>query len=115
MSDENRQEQPKQEQPKQEQPKQEQPKQEQRRLRPRAVARRAAEELVDLLGAPPEAVTGLERHDGTWVVQLDVVEVERIPATTSIIAAYEVQLDDAGDLVGYHRTGRHVRGRTEER
>jgi hypothetical protein len=85
------------------------------RMRARDVARRAAEELVDLLGMQPEAVTGLERRDGEWLVDLDVVEVARIPDTTSIIAAYEVRLDEQGDLLGYRRTGRHVRGRTEDR
>jgi hypothetical protein len=84
-------------------------------LRARDVARRAAEELLDLLGAAPESVTSIERQDGGWLVDLDVVEVERIPDTTSIIAAYEVRLDEQGDLLGYRRVGRHVRGRTEDR
>ena len=43
-----------------------------------------------------------------------MLEVERIPNTTDLLATYVVQLDDSGGLLGYKRTKRFVRGQAEE-
>jgi hypothetical protein len=74
------------------------------------VAARAAQELLDLTGKGAEGVTGLERTDDGWKVQVEVVEVRRIPDTTDVLALYEVQVDEDGDLIGYRRLRRYARG-----
>ncbi len=44
---------------------------------------------------------------------IDVVELERIPATTSVIGTYRVDVDSAGELVSYERIRRFTRGTTD--
>ena len=73
----------------------------------------AREHLQQLLGKEPDSVTGLEPADGGWVVTLEVVEVSRIPASTDVLATYEVVLDDDGRLVRYRRGGRYYRSQAE--
>src|SRR6185369_7967712 len=74
------------------------------------VAARAAQELLDLTGKGAEGVTGLERTEDGWNVQVEVVEVRRIPDTTDVLALYEVEVDTDGHLQGYRRVRRYVRG-----
>lgn len=82
------------------------------RPRPRAgqVAAEAARQLLELTGRQAEGITGLERTDDGWTVQVEVVEVRRIPDTTDVLALYEVTTDDGGGLEGYRRLRRYVRG-----
>jgi Gas vesicle synthesis protein GvpO len=74
----------------------------------------ARETIEDLTGYPPEAVSGLQWDGDSWLVTVDVRELERIPSTTDVLATYVVQLDDGGGLMGYKRTRRFVRGQAEE-
>jgi Gas vesicle synthesis protein GvpO len=74
------------------------------------VAAQAAAELLELTGKGAEGVTGLERTEDGWTVQVEVVEVRRIPDTTDVLALYEVQTDDQGSLQGYRRIRRYARG-----
>jgi hypothetical protein len=74
----------------------------------------ARETIEDLTGYPPEAVSGLQWDGESWLVTVDVRELERIPSTTDVLATYIVQLDDNGQLLGYKRARRFVRGHAEE-
>ncbi len=74
------------------------------------VAAQAAQQLLELTGKGVEGVTGLERTEDGWKVHVEVVEVRRIPDTTDILALYEVQVDEDGDLLGYRRVRRYARG-----
>jgi Gas vesicle synthesis protein GvpO len=74
----------------------------------------ARETIEDLTGYPPEAVSGLQWDGESWLVTVDVCELERIPSTTDVLATYIVQLDDSGELLGYKRAKRFVRGHAEE-
>ena len=74
------------------------------------VAARAAQQLLELTGKEAEGVTGLERSDDGWKVRVEVVEVRRIPDTTDVLALYEVEVDEDGDLTGYRRLRRYARG-----
>ncbi len=80
----------------------------------RRLLRRAVEDLTELVGRPVEGVSAVERTDDGWRVEVDVVEVERIPDTTSVLATYELELDDDGEVVSYHRIRRYHRAATEE-
>jgi hypothetical protein len=79
------------------------------------VARAAAEQLTELTGRRPEVVVGVERNDDGWQVELEVVESRRIPDSTDILATYRVQVDEDGELMGYYRAQRYVRGKGGDR
>lgn len=81
-----------------------------RGLKPRDAVRSAARELRELGGREVDGVAGFERFDGGWRVLLEVVEVARVPSSTDVLGAYEVTIDDDGELVGYERIRRFVRG-----
>ena len=74
------------------------------------VAAQAASELLELTGKAAEGVTGLERTEDGWTIQVEVVEVRRIPDTTDVLALYEVNTDRQGSLLGYRRLRRYARG-----
>jgi len=84
------------------------------RLSARDLTVAARETIEDLTGYPPEAVSGLQWDGETWLVTVDVLELERIPSTTDVIASYIVQLDENGGLLGYKRSRRFQRGQAEE-
>jgi hypothetical protein len=75
-----------------------------------SVAAGAARQLLELTGRQAEGVTGLERTDEGWRVEVGVVEVRRSPDTTDVLALYEVTLDEDGELEGYRRLRRYGRG-----
>ena len=79
------------------------------------IARSAARQLAELTGRVPECVIGIERTDDGWRVDLEVVESRRIPDSTDILATYQVDVDEDGDLTGYHRAQRYVRGKGSDR
>jgi hypothetical protein len=62
----------------------------------------------------PEGVTGVRRTpEGDWSVLIDVVELERIPATTTVMATYRVDIDAGGELLACERLRRYTRGTTD--
>lgn len=69
--------------------------------------------IADLTSFKPEGVTALEWDGEAWEVTVDVLELERIPNTTDVLATYVVQLDDQGTLLGYKRQRRFHRGQVE--
>jgi hypothetical protein len=71
--------------------------------------------IEDLVGHKPESVSGMQWDGETWLITVDVCELERIPSTTDVMATYVVQLDDRGGLLGYKRERRFTRGSAEER
>ncbi|MFS8102465.1 gas vesicle protein [Lentzea alba] len=76
--------------------------------------RAATEQFGALIGRAPEAVSGIRAlPDGGWSVLIDVLELERVPATTSVMATYRVDLDAAGELCGCERLRRYTRGTTD--
>ena len=71
-----------------------------------AMALRYVEQLT---GRRPDTVSALEPADDGWIVEVELVELERIPASTSVLATYEVQLDENGALRSYRRRRRYYR------
>jgi hypothetical protein len=53
-------------------------------------------------------------EDDGWIVDVDVLELARIPETASLLATYRVELDAAGELVRYRRVARFRRGAQEQ-
>ena len=74
------------------------------------VAGEAVRQLLELTGKGAEGVIGLERTEDGWSVKIEVLELRRIPNTTDVLAIYEVTMDGDGELEGYRRLQRYVRG-----
>jgi hypothetical protein len=77
------------------------------------VVRRAMSQFAALVGREPEGVSGVRRTEDGWSALVDVVELDRIPPSTSVLATYRVDLDENGDLVSYERLRRYHRGATD--
>jgi len=73
-----------------------------------------ARQLVELTGKAFEGIVGITKDDGGWTVEVEVLEMRRIPSTTDVLAVYEMTLDGDGDLAGYRRADRYVRGSAGE-
>lgn len=75
----------------------------------------AMRQFAELTGRKPDSVTGARSlEDGKgWSVLVDVVELERIPDSTSVLATYRVDLDTGGSITGYERLRRYTRGATD--
>ncbi|MFI1306430.1 gas vesicle protein [Streptomyces sioyaensis] len=81
---------------------------------PRAM-RNASQQLEELLGRVPESVSAVQPTEDGWQADVEVLELERVPGTTSVMATYRVTLDEEGELVAYERTRRYTRGQVDRR
>ncbi|MFE4960067.1 gas vesicle protein [Streptomyces sp. NPDC056653] len=72
--------------------------------------RRAADQLAELLGREASSVSAVNATDDGWTAEVEVVEIERVPDTTSVMASYRVRMDSGGELTGYERIRRYSRG-----
>lgn len=77
------------------------------------ILRKAREQFEELTGHAPESISALNRNGDGWQMKAEVVELERVPDTMSLLASYTVTLDDNGDVTGYERTRRYTRGRDD--
>ncbi|MFB7863034.1 gas vesicle protein [Streptomyces sp. NPDC056069] len=84
------------------------------RVPPTEALRVGVEQLTALLGRTPESVSSLKPTDEGWTAQIEVVEIERIPETTSVMASYEVALRSDGQLLGYERGKRYTRAQVDQ-
>ncbi|MFD8920842.1 gas vesicle protein [Streptomyces sp. NPDC088147] len=75
--------------------------------------RKAVGQLAELLQREPGSVSALKATDDGWTADVEVVEIEKIPDTTSVMASYRVSLGDQGRLVGYERIRRYSRGQVD--
>jgi hypothetical protein len=71
----------------------------------------AAQDSASELGWSWEALSWWRREGDGWTVAMDVVDTRRVPSTTDVMAVYDVDFDDAGELLGYRRLRHDARGR----
>jgi len=71
-------------------------------------------QIQDLIGRRVEAVTGIEKDGSEWKLNIEVLELERVPNTTDVLGRYEVTLDKNGELMGARRTRRYHRAEAGE-
>jgi hypothetical protein len=84
------------------------------RMTAAAAIQAAVAQFQAMTSRPPDGVTGVRRTpEGDWSVLIDVVELERIPATTSVMATYRVDVDTGGELLACERLRRYTRGTTD--
>jgi hypothetical protein len=79
------------------------------------VAERARQQLADIIGMETESVSSLRRSDdGGWTLNVEVLELSRVPSTDDVIGSYEVLLDEDGELMEYRRIRRYPRSKSDE-
>ena len=84
------------------------------RLRAADAIRAATDQFAMVTGLTPHAVTGIRsRGDDGWSVLVDVVELARIPDSTSVMATYRVDIEADGELGACERLRRFTRGATD--
>jgi len=84
-------------------------------MQPRELLDAAREQAESLIGRSVESVSSLDRgDDDSWIVRLEVVELERVPNTMDLIASYEIRLSDDGDLLGFDRRRRYHRAAEDD-
>ena len=75
----------------------------------------AREQVAEVTGQPVETVSGLHRNgEGTWIVNVEVLEMRRVPSTMDLLASYEVTLSEDGDLLGFERRRRYHRAAVDD-
>ncbi|AGF66879.1 gas vesicle synthesis protein [Streptomyces hygroscopicus subsp. jinggangensis TL01] len=79
------------------------------------VLREARSQLAELTGLVPETVSSFEQTEDGWSLEVEVMELARVPDTMSLMASYQVDLDPEGQLTGYRRVRRYERGRADAR
>ncbi len=77
------------------------------------VAAQAAEHISALTAKSVVGVTSVEPSEQGWLVEVEVLEDARVPSSSDMLALYEAELDDNGDLLAYRRTRRYARGRAD--
>ncbi|MBR8638778.1 gas vesicle protein [Streptomyces tuirus] len=82
---------------------------------PMEVLRQARGQLAELTGMDAESVSSFEQTEEGWSLEVEVLELERVPDTMSLMASYQVELDPQGQLTGYRRVRRYERGRADAR
>jgi hypothetical protein len=81
----------------------------------RQAVERAVSYMAEMTGQEPEIVIAVEPDDGRWHVQMELLELARVPHNTDVLGCYEVTLDADGEPAGYHRTRRYHRAYVGER
>jgi hypothetical protein len=84
-------------------------------VRPRELLETAREEVAALTGRRVEGVSGLRRDgDESWIVDVEVLELERVPNTMDLLASYAVTLSDDGEVQGFERRRRYHRAAADD-
>ncbi|WP_155057405.1 gas vesicle protein GvpO [Streptomyces blattellae] len=81
--------------------------------KPSEVLREARTQLAELTGMTAETVSSFEQTEDGWTLEIEVLELARVPDTMSLLASYRVDLDPQGQLTGYRRLRRYERGRSD--
>lgn len=79
------------------------------------LVRDAVRQFTELSGLEPERVCGVRSSDSGWSILVDVVELERVPPTTSVLCTYRLEVDKDAQLSGFERVRRFIRSATDGR
>ena len=79
-----------------------------------SIITRAKEHVEAVIGSEAESVSGVERLNGNWRVNVEVVQMRRIPESTDILASYGVVLDGDGDLISVQEERRYRRSQADD-
>ena len=72
-------------------------------------ANSALRQIAQLTAKQPEGITQVARTEDGWAVSIELVEDQRIPSSSDILATYETTIDADGELLSYRRVRRYAR------
>ena len=78
-----------------------------------SIVREAIRQFIELNGTTPEQISGVRSTDEGWSILVEVLDLERVPSTTSVLSTYRVDVDSDGQLMGFERVRRYVRSSTD--
>ena len=78
------------------------------------VLARALQSFGELTSLPVESVSRVERGEDGWQVNFEVLELERVPRLSDLLASYEVDVDPSGNLLAWRRLRRYLRKQQED-
>ena len=82
--------------------------------RPIDLIQETQKQLQQMTGYPVDSVSEFRKMEDGWRLTVTVVELERIPAATDVLAEYVAVLDGDGDIVDYRRGRRYYRDQVGE-
>jgi hypothetical protein len=74
----------------------------------------ARAQVADVTGHAVETVSGLRRDGDGWIIDVEVLELRRVPSTMDLLASYQVTLSDDGELLGFERRRRYHRAAIDD-
>ena len=81
----------------------------------REVLDMARQQVAEVTGHRVEGITGFQRDPSNgWTVTVEVLELVRVPSTMDLLASYEVNLSEDGDVMGFTRRRRYHRSAVED-
>lgn len=75
--------------------------------------RNAREQITMLTGLPVDTVSRFVRDGEGWAVDVELIEMRRIPNSSDVLATYQLHLDGEGNLTSYARTQRYYRSQVK--
>jgi replication fork clamp-binding protein CrfC len=79
------------------------------------LAERAKSQLAEVTGLKPVTVTRTFKDEQGWHVELDMLEMARIPPATDVLGDYNVLVDEDGNMVKFEREKTRLRGEPMEK
>lgn len=79
-----------------------------------AIANAAREQITALTGLPVDTVSRVVRDQDGWTVDVELIEMKRIPDSNDVLATYQLHFDAEGNLLSYLRTNRYYRGQVKQ-
>lgn len=78
------------------------------------VINKVRSDIHAITGLPVSSTLGIVREEEKCQVTLELLEKKSIPDSMDILATYEVESDDDGNIIEFRRTGMRKRGDTDE-
>jgi len=79
------------------------------------LAERAKSQLAEVTGLKPVTVTGTFKDEQGWHIELDMLEMPRIPPATDLLGDYDVLVDEDGNMMKFERKRTRLRGEPMEK
>jgi hypothetical protein len=79
-----------------------------------AVIASARQELRLLTGHEVDSVSAVRAEEDGWHITFEMVELTRIPASTSVLGTYETIVDEEGSVIEFARCRRYYRNQAQD-